>query len=444
MNIIYVKKRRKLGYGFPALDASGDNFQAFTDAVTSYTNDNTPQNNTNTSVLFSDDENTSPTFWTVDSSYRHQPGSIDKNGIVFVPPSSNLCFFTIDTDNDNINIFDHPNNSLSNSTYWGTNFSRFTHSIYSPSDDVFYAMGGYSGKVCKYTHSSFSFSEISLASSFAMIAKAQWYDGVIYCFRSADSGNRVNTIWTGDTSNNTWSYKSVTNGLEKSNAVSYQLGPGGYIYRFGLNRIEKIQLNGAGNDVTASVLDTYTDTDGLGYYGPVDELSSCLGPDGYMYIFPSSRSSTGTTNSDYFIMKFDPFNETYEMISMKRSTLSVGDSIPGTSGATIQSQLCPDGKIMVNSYYGRDHYTSRGWGATYSPGIWNPSSGEWEETPSWGTIPAQWGLHMRVGIGKKGNMYLSPARHRLNSSTGYYYAALKFRDDADVAPPKEFFASTIL
>lgn len=37
MNIIYVKKRRKLGYGFPDLDASGDNFQTFTDAVTKYT-----------------------------------------------------------------------------------------------------------------------------------------------------------------------------------------------------------------------------------------------------------------------------------------------------------------------------------------------------------------------------------------------------------------------
>ena len=48
MNIIYIKKRRKLGYGFPALDASGDNFQAFTDAITKYTNDNSSQSNTNT------------------------------------------------------------------------------------------------------------------------------------------------------------------------------------------------------------------------------------------------------------------------------------------------------------------------------------------------------------------------------------------------------------
>ena len=108
MNIIYVKKRRKLGYGFPALDASGDNFQAFTDAVTKYTNDNTSQSNTNTSVIFSDDENTSPTYWTVDSSYRYARGAVDKNGIVFVAPRSNESCFTIDTSNDDIDIFDHP------------------------------------------------------------------------------------------------------------------------------------------------------------------------------------------------------------------------------------------------------------------------------------------------------------------------------------------------
>lgn len=443
MNIIYVKKRRKLGYGFPALDASGDNFQAFTDAVTRYTNDNSSQSNNNTAVRFSDDQNTSPTYWTVDSSYRYARGAVDKNGIVFVAPRSNESCFTIDTSNDAINIFDHPTTSFSNTSYWGS-FARFNHSMYSPSDDIMYSFGNYGGKVLKYTHSNFTFDEITLASSFAKISKTIWYDGVIYCFREADSGNRVNTIWTGDTSTDTWTYKSVTNGLEKSNAVDYQLGPGGYVYRFGLNKIEKIQLNGAGNDVTASVLDTYTDTDGLGYYGPVDDLSSCLGPDGHMYIFPSSRSSTGTRDSDYFIMKFDPFNETYEMISMKRSTLSVGDTVPASSGGTVQPQLCPDGKIMVCCYYAREHYTSRGWAGTFSPGIWNPSSEEWEETPSWGTIPAQWGLHQKVGIGKKGNMYLSPARHRLNSTTGYYEAALKFRDDADVAPPKEFFASSIL
>lgn len=443
MNIIYVKKRRKLGYGFPALDASGDNFQAFTDAVIKYTNDNTSQSNTNTSVIFSDDENTSPTYWTVDSSYRYARGAVDKNGIVFVAPRSNESCFTIDTSNDDIDIFDHPTTSFSNTSYWGS-FARFNHSMYSPSDDIMYSFGNYGGKVLKYTHSNFTFDEITLASSFAKISKTIWYDGVIYCFRESDSGNRVNTIWTGDTSTDTWTYKSVTNGLEKSNAVAYQLGPGGYVYRFGLNKIEKIQLNGAGNDVTASVLDTYTDTDGLGYYGPVDALSSCVGPDGYMYIFPSSRTSAGNNDSDYFIMKFDPFNETYEMISMKRSTLTEGDSIPGNSGATIQPQLCPDGKIMVNCYYGRLHWNRGAWRETKNPGLWNPSSGEWEATPSWGTIPSQWGLHFRVGIGKKGNMYLSPARHRLNSTTGYYEAALKFRDDADVAPPKEFFASSIL
>lgn len=428
-------------YGFPALDAPGDQFDAWVSAASAYVAANTKQADTGSGNVTSFGDSSGQ--WQTSSSYQYVgKNAINADGLVVYPPAASVHFAKLDTNTLTLTVLDHPTNTLGTTGYWyGNGFRKWLSVCWAPSSDRFYFAPDYAYRYASWDgDADWNDWLRGTSTSFQQRGASLYYDGFVYQFSRTGSGY----ITKIDTSNDSMT-TFTPSGLTTHNAV---LGPDGKAYCFGLNVIQTLDLTTNAVETVAST----TDPDWYSVGGLVDEVRRpCLAVDGTFWVFPGSRNSSGLNSSTYFAINFDPATNTVTQVDWRNGPTVLEMSPSPSGGSFLSPCLMPDGRLIVGCYYSRAVKPVGGttYLGTYGPHTFDPATGEWDNGlnrhPFGNGFTMQWGIHGDGSIGVDGRWYPSPARIAAGGQYGNplpdYGFGGRFLGAPDVMPPPEFYAS---
>lgn len=463
MNIIYVKKRRKPGYNFPSLTASGDQFEAYVSALAAYTADNSTvdvyngynnQNATPTNLYVSGE--------TFNGSYQFASAAVNPAGVVaYAPKAANKFMFRDTQDSDAMSVTDHGDYTLSSSTHWGSTTYRFGTVVWHNAAEVWCYLPDYYAYGTWYDGSNWgdlTFSNQTLrryGGSFN-------FDGCVYGW-TITGGNGNRNLCRIDSDLNV-SYTTMT-GITLSNPLlNLALGPNGKALHFGLDEIREIDLtnfvNGSWSPTSTQIVARGTNS----WYEAAGGLAKpILCPDGCFYVFPNYRLYDANTHNEdkTYAIKYDPSDESVTQIDYENTNVSLGASYVNSntsyqiskirarsSNGNINTGLMPDGRIAICSNYACEIYrpSFSAWSEDYGPFAWNPTTGVFDQNSRlpWGSYISQWGLTQGITMMPSGKMGQVPTRMAYNSGTNQTAWTSDFFSIPDVAPPIELVCSGYL
>lgn len=441
-------------YGFPALDAPGDNYYNWVTAASAYVASNTPQTFTGAGNVISVGDPSGT--WQVGASYRYYHSAINANGLIAFSPFSEKLPFTLDSNDLTFALHDHPTNTFTTTGYWRTATGNAYNGFrWAPSSDRFYAAPYYAYRYYSWDGAN-SWNDwlppVNPSSYQLKSGNMVYHDGYVFL---PPRGQETPKWMRIDTSNDTMvEFLIHSTWSPPVHGESIVMGPGGCAYGFRQNEVWKVSLD---TENQSTLVASTTNASWFCDTNPsiVDELSA-PGVDaaGNMWVFPASRTSSGTTTSDYYAVKFDPATDTVTRFPLWNS----GDAerfAPGPSGHTVRRPtLMPDGRFMIGAHYSRfmdqaglTGYFANGY-ESYGPHVFDPVDGVWDTAdrlPFGSGYTRQWGLNGNGVCGADGRFYPAPARIAGPGVQGnplsYYGYGAVFGTVPDNPPPPGFYAS---